>query len=146
MTEHVSTIEMTTDIVAAFVSRTNIQMNELPELVRQVRATLVELAHGATAAPVEAAKTAPVPAASIRKSVTHDHLICLEDGLKMRSLKQHLRVKHGLTPEGYRAKWGLSPDYPMAAPGYAQARSEFAKTMGLSNYRKGAKTKTKGKG
>jgi predicted transcriptional regulator len=139
MTQHVSTVEMTTDIVAAFVSRTNIQMDELPELVRQVRATLAQLASGTAPAADEPVKAAP--AATVRKSVTHDHLICLEDGLKLRSLKQHLRVKHGLTPEAYRAKWSLPTDYPMAAPGYAKARSEFAKSMGLSNYRKGAKTK-----
>ena len=64
--------------------------------------------------------------------------------MKLRSLKQHLRVKHGLTPEEYRAKWGLPADYPMAAPGYAKVRSEFAKSMGLSGYRKGAKTKNQG--
>ena len=137
MTQHVSTVEMTTDIVAAFVSRTSVQIDELPNLVRIIRSTLAELANEPVHAPEVSAKA--VPASSIRKSVTHDHLVCLEDGQKMRSLKQHLRVKHGLTPEEYRAKWNLPADYPMAAPSYAQARSEFAKTMGLSGYRKGAK-------
>jgi predicted transcriptional regulator len=139
MTQHVSTNEMTTDIVAAFVSHTNIQADELPDLVRRVRATLAELVNGPAPAADEASKAAT--AAKVRKSVTHDHLVCLEDGLKLRSLKQHLRVKHGLTPDEYRAKWGLAADYPMAAPGYAKARSEFAKSMGLSRYRKGAKAK-----
>jgi len=139
MTKHVSTVEMTTDIVAAFVSRTSVQVDELPELVRLVRDTLAQLAGGAPPVMEEAPKT--LPAAAIRKSVTHDHLVCLEDGQKMRSLKQHLRVKHGLTPDEYRAKWSLPSDYPMAAPSYAKARSEFAKSMGLSNYRKGAKTR-----
>jgi len=137
MSENISTIEMTTDIVAAFVSRTNIQIDELPELVRTVRATLNDLANGGSSVVEEAAKAAP--AATIRKSVSHDHLTCLEDGLELRSLKQHLRVKHGMTPDEYRAKWGLPASYPMAAPGYAKARSEFAKSMGLSGYRKGAK-------
>jgi predicted transcriptional regulator len=137
MNQQVSTVEMTTDIVSAFVSRTNVRIDELPELVRLVKATLAELASGATAVVEEAAKAAP--AAPVRKSVTHDHLICLEDGLKLRSLKQHLRVKHGMTPEEYRSKWSLPASYPMAAPGYAKARSEFAKSMGLSSYRKGAK-------
>ena len=139
MTTHVSTAEMTTDIVAAFVSHARIEANELPGVVRLVRAALAELANGP--APVAEEPVKAAPAASIRKSVTHDHLICLEDGLKLRSLKQHLRVKHGLTPDEYRAKWGLPASYPMAAPGYAMARSEFAKSMGLSGYRKGAKTK-----
>jgi len=137
MTQQISTVEMTTDIVAAFVSRANVQMDELPELVRLVKNTLAELATGAAPAIETAAKAAP--AAPVRKSVTHDHLICLEDGLKLRSLKQHLRVKHGMTPDEYRAKWALPANYPLAAPGYAQARSEFAKSMGLSSYRKGAK-------
>ena len=135
MTQNVSTVEMTTDIVAAFVSRTNVQIDELPEVVRLVRATLTELVNGAAAPAEPAVKSAP--AALIRKSVAHDHLTCLEDGLKLRSLKQHLRVKHGLTPDEYRAKWGLPDSYPMAAPDYARARSEFAKSMGLSGYRKG---------
>jgi len=137
MSQQISTVEMTTDIVSAFVSRTNVQIDELPELVRLVKTTLAELANGSPAAAEEVVKAAP--AAPVRKSVTHDHLICLEDGLKLRSLKQHLRVKHGMTPDEYRAKWGLPASYPMAAPGYAKARSEFAKSMGLSSYRKGAK-------
>jgi predicted transcriptional regulator len=74
----------------------------------------------------------------VKRSVCEDHLVCLEDGLKLRSLKQHLRVQHGLTPQQYRAKWGLPDDYPMAAPSYAKARSNLAKSMGLSQYRKGA--------
>jgi predicted transcriptional regulator len=128
---------MTTDIVSAFVSRSSVQIDELPELVRLVKDTLAELANGSPSPVEEVAKAAP--AAPVRKSVTHEHLICLEDGLKLRSLKQHLRVKHGMTPDEYRAKWGLPASYPMAAPGYAKARSEFAKSMGLSGYRKGAK-------
>ena len=137
MSQHVSTVEMTTDIVAAFVSRTSVQIDELPNLVRIVRSALAELANE----PVLVSQPPPrgAPAATIRKSVTHDHLVCLEDGQKLRSLKQHLRVKHGLTPEDYRAKWGLPSDYPMAAPGYAKARSEYAKSMGLSGYRKGTR-------
>ena len=135
MSQHVSTAEMTTDIVAAFVSRTNVRIDELPDLVRAVRGALAELASGPAPTAEETAK--PASAALVRKSISHDHLVCLEDGLKLRSMKQHLRVKHGMTPAEYRAKWGLPNDYPMAAPGYAKARSEFAKSMGLSGYRKG---------
>jgi predicted transcriptional regulator len=127
---------MTADIVAAFVGRARIEANELPEVVRLVRDALAALANPAAAPPAAPAPVKLATAALVRKSVTHDHLTCLEDGLKLRSLKQHLRVKHGLTPAQYRAKWGLPDSYPMAAPDYARARSEFAKSMGLSNYRK----------
>ncbi len=137
MTRHVSTVEMTTDIVTALVSKTNVEANELPDVVRVVKETLAGLAAGASVGlappPGKAA-----PAIPVKRSVCEDHLVCLEDGLKLRSLKQHLRVQHGLTPQQYRAKWALPDDYPMAAPSYAKARSALAKSMGLSQYRKAA--------
>ncbi len=136
MTRHVSTVEMTTDIVTALVSRTNVEANDLPDVVRVVKETLAGLAAAAPAPSRPAEKTAP--AISVKRSVCEDHLVCLEDGLKLRSLKQHLRVQHGLTPQQYRAKWSLPEDYPMAAPSYARARSDLARSMGLSRYRKGA--------
>ena len=121
MTKHVSTVEMTTDIVSAFVSRSNVKRSmNLPDVVRLVRDTLTELVSGVAAveAPAKAA-----PATPIRKSVAHDHLTCLEDGLKLRSLKQHLRVKHGLTPREYRAKWSCLPDsYPHGRAGHYTPR------------------------
>ena len=132
MTRHVSTVEMTTDIVTALVSRTNVEANDLPDVVRVVKETLAGLA----AKPLAAVSPA-APAISVKRSIRDDHLVCLEDGLKLRSLKQHLRVQHDLTPQQYRAKWALPDDYPMAAPSYAKARSDLAKSMGLSQYRKG---------
>ena len=136
MTRHVSTVEMTTDIVSALVSRTNVEAGDLPDVVRVVKETLAGLA-AVPPGSVRPAERSP-PAISVRRSVCDDHLVCLEDGLKLRSLKQHLRVQHGLTPQQYRAKWALPDDYPMAAPSYARARSDLAKSMGLSQYRKGA--------
>jgi len=136
MTRHVSTVEMTTDIVSALVSRTTVDANDLPDMVRLVKETLAGLA----SAPVDEVRPTDkvAPAISVKRSVCADHLICLEDGLKLKSLKQHLRVQHDLTPQQYRAKWNLPEDYPMAAPNYAKARSDLAKSMGLSKYRKGA--------
>jgi predicted transcriptional regulator len=136
MTRHVSTAEMTTDIVTALVSRTNVEAVDLPDVVRVVKETLAGLAAGPILSAQRVEKSSP--AISVRRSVCADHLVCLEDGLKLRSLKQHLRVQHGLTPQQYRARWALPEDYPMAAPNYAKARSDLAKSMGLSQYRKGA--------
>ena len=135
MTRHVSTVEMTTDIVTALVSRTNVEAIDLPDVVRVVKETLAALALAPAAPARTLGKSAP--AISVKRSVCEYHLVCLEDGLKLRSLKQHLRVQHGLTPQQYRAKWALPDDYPMAAPSYAKARSNLAKSMGLSQYRKG---------
>jgi predicted transcriptional regulator len=118
------------------VSRTNVEAGDLPDVVRIVKETLAGLAAPPTALMRPMGKS--VPAISVKRSVCEDHLVCLEDGLKLRSLKQHLRVQHGLTPQQYRAKWALPEDYPMAAPSYAKARSNLAKSMGLSQYRKGA--------
>jgi len=136
MNRHVSTVEMTTDIVTALVSKTNVEANDLPGVVKLVKETLAELAAASEEPAPPAGKAAP--AISVKRSISADHLVCLEDGQKLRSLKQHLRVQHGLTPSQYRAKWGLPDDYPMAAPSYAKARSDLAKSMGLSQYRKGA--------
>jgi predicted transcriptional regulator len=127
---------MTTDIISALVSRTNVEANDLPDVVRVVKETLAGLAALPLDPPQPVSRAAP--AISVKRSVCEDHLVCLEDGLKLRSLKQHLRVQHGLTPQQYRAKWALPDDYPMAAPSYAKARSNLAKSMGLSQYRKGA--------
>lgn len=122
-----STIEMTTDILAAYLSNNSVSAAELPGLIRSVHQALTAVATGDTAAPV----VAPEPPVSIRRSLTPDFLICLEDGRKFKSLKRHLRTKFDMSPEEYRAKWGLPKDYPMVAPNYAKTRSDLARAIGL---------------
>ena len=123
-------LEYASDIVSAYVSNNPIQSEELPNLIRDVHSTLKGLksAGGAVAA--------PEPAIPIKKSITDDFLICLEDGKKFKSLKRHLRSKYGMSPEEYREKWGLPYDYPMVAPSYARKRSALAKEMGLGELEK----------
>ena len=128
MAEIHEVIDMTADIVAAYVSNNSVSVTELPALIQQIHAALAGVSSGA---PVAEAATPQIPAVSIRKSITPDHLICLEDGRKFKSLKRHLRTKYDMSPEQYRAKWNLPKDYPMVAPNYAQARSDLAKQMGL---------------
>ena len=121
-------IEMTTEIVSAFVSNSSLSASDLPALIHQIHKTLSDISTGAEA---ESAAPALTPAISVKKSITPDFLICLEDGRKFKSLKRHLRTKYDLTPEQYRAKWNLPKDYPMVAPNYAAARSNLAKQSGL---------------
>lgn len=125
-------LELTVDVVAAFVGNNSVPAAELPNLIATVHGALLGLTNVAPVAVEEAAK----PAVAIKKSVTPDYIVCLEDGLKFKSLKRHLRTKYSMTPEEYRAKWGLSNDYPMVAPSYAAARSNLAKKMGLGQQRK----------
>jgi predicted transcriptional regulator len=125
--EQDSMIELTADIVSAYVSNNTVSAAELPNLIGQIHAALKGVEAGA--APVPAAVQAP--AVSVRKSITPEFLICLEDGRKFKSLKRHLRTKYDLSPEDYRAKWGLPKDYPMVAPDYAASRSALAKSIGL---------------
>ncbi|KUM27532.1 MucR family transcriptional regulator [Mesorhizobium loti] len=120
-------IELTADVVSAYVSNNPVPVGELPALIGQVHAAL----KGVTAGPAPEKPAALNPAVPIRKSVTPDYIISLEDGKKFKSLKRHLSTHYGLTPDEYRAKWGLPSDYPMVAPNYAAARSALAKTMGL---------------
>ena len=121
-------IELTADVVSAYVSNNPVPVGELPVLIGQVHAAL----KGTAGASLSAEEPEVLkPAVSIRKSVTPDHIICLEDGKKFKSLKRHLSTHYGLTPDNYRAKWGLSADYPKVAPNYAASRSALAKTMGL---------------
>ena len=120
-------IEMTADIVAAYVGANSVAAGDLPSLIQSVHRALSGVASGA-----DVAEAAPKePAVPIKRSITPDYLICLEDGRKFKSLKRHLRTKYNMSPEDYRAKWGLAKDYPMVAPNYAKARSELAKQMGL---------------
>jgi predicted transcriptional regulator len=127
-------IELTAEIVAAYVSNNSVAANDLPNVISQVHAAL-----GGTTTPVEKVVEKPKPAVTVRRSIQNDHLICLEDGQKFKSLKRHLMTHHGLTPEQYREKWELSADYPMVAPAYAEARSKLAKEMGLGQKRKRGK-------
>jgi predicted transcriptional regulator len=124
---------MTADIVAAYVSKNAVTQAELPRLIGEVHRALTG-ALGQTA-PREEQKEAKPPV-SIKKSITAEYLVCLEDGKKFKSLKRHLRSHYNMSPEQYREKWGLPADYPMVAPSYAQARSSLAKRMGLGR-RKG---------
>ena len=120
-------IEMTADIVAAYVGANSVTATDLPALIQSVHRALTGVATGS-----EVAEAAPrEPAVPIKKSITPEYLICLEDGRKFKSLKRHLRTKYNMSPEEYRSKWSLPKDYPMVAPSYAKARSELAKQMGL---------------
>ncbi len=123
-------MEFASDIVSAYVSNNPVQSSELAGLIRDVHATLASLGNGHDSAEVKK------PAVSIKKSITDEFLICLEDGKKFKSLKRHLRSKYGLSPEEYREKWGLPYDYPMVAPSYARKRSALAKEMGLGKVEK----------
>lgn len=120
-------IRLTTDLVCAYAQKNGMSIDELPELIELVYAQLDRLAHS----PAEQVATKLIPAIPIEESITEDFLICLEDGKAFKSLKRHLRSKFDLTPEAYRKKWGLPPDYPMVAPAYAKQRSKLAKKMGL---------------
>jgi len=120
-------IEMTADIVSAYVGNNSVSAAELPSLIQSVHSALSGV--NGVAEPVEAAPKEP--AVPVKRSIQQDFLICLEDGRKFKSLKRHLRTKYNLSPEEYRAKWSLPKDYPMVAPNYAKARSDLAKQMGL---------------
>ena len=124
-------ITLTSDIVAAHVSNNSVAVSDVSSLIQNVHAALSGLSQPA---PVPEVK--PEPAVSVRSSVKPDYIICLEDGKKFKSLKRHLRTQYSLSPEEYREKWGLPPDYPMVAPNYAKARSNLAKQMGLGQQRR----------
>ena len=124
---------LTAEIVSAHVSNNSVSVTDLPSLITEVHRTLTQL--GAGPAPVvEPEKQAP--AVPVKKSITADFLVCLEDGKKFKSLKRHLRTQYNMSPEQYREKWDLPPDYPMVAPNYAEARSQLAKKMGLGQQRR----------
>lgn len=127
-------IDLTADIVSAYVSNNTVSATDVPGLISEVFSALSRVGTGAVAAAAEPAK----PAVNPKKSITPDYLICLEDGKKFKSLKRHLRTMYNMSPEQYREKWGLAADYPMVAPNYAEARSRLAKEMGLGQKRKRA--------
>jgi predicted transcriptional regulator len=130
-------LRMVTDVVAAYVGKNPVSPGQLPELINTIYASLSTLEGGQPEAKMEALK----PAIPVKRSVTPDYIICLEDGKKLKMLKRHLRTTYNITPDEYRAKWGLPPDYPMVAPNYAAQRSDFAKKIGLG--RKAAETTEK---
>ncbi len=124
--------DLTATIVSAYLSHNPTPASEIPALISQVHAALLRLSTGRNETPPEPAK----PAVSVKKSMTPDYLVCLEDGKRFKSLKRHLRTQYNMSPEQYRDKWNLPPDYPMVAPNYAVARSQLAKKMGLGQQRR----------
>ena len=120
-------LRMTADVVAAYVSNNTLPMAQMAEVINAVYGSLRGLETQIVEAPAEPLK----PAVSPRRSITPDYLICLEDGKRLKMLKRHLRTTYNMSPDEYRARWGLPPDYPMVAPNYAAQRSEFAKKIGL---------------
>jgi predicted transcriptional regulator len=127
MDDKADIIEMTAEIVAAYVENNTVPTADLPGLIQSVHRALT----GVTTAPSTVEAAPKEPAVPVRRSITPDHLVCLEDGRKFKSLKRHLRTKYNMSPEEYRSKWALPKDYPMVAPNYAKARSDLAKQMGL---------------
>ena len=125
-------IELTAQIVSAYVGNNTVPSAEIASLIGQVHAALKRVSGGQMGALAEPAK----PAVSVKRSLNSDFLVCLEDGKKFKSLKRHLRTQYKMTPEQYREKWGLPADYPMVAPNYAAARSQLAKQMGLGQQRR----------
>ena len=118
-------LELTTEIVAAHVANNTVAVSDLPQLIQDIYKTL--LAVGTLSLTPER----PQPAVPIKKSISPDYVVCLEDGKKLKMLKRHLKTAYNMTPEEYRERWGLSPDYPMVAPNYAKHRSNLAKKIGL---------------
>jgi predicted transcriptional regulator len=127
-----SFIELTAEIVSAYVSNNSVAAGDIPALISQVHAALSRVSSKTGDGAGEPLK----PAVSLKKSITPEFIVCLEDGKKFKSLKRHLRTQYNMTPEQYREKWGLSADYPMVAPNYAAARSQLAKQMGLGQQRR----------
>lgn len=132
-TTHGDLLALTADIVSSHVANNSVGQSELPGLIETVFRTLVGLGGGVTHM-----SDRPLPSVPIKKSVTPEFIICLEDGKKLKMLKRHLKTAYDMTPEEYRERWGLPADYPMVAPNYAKQRSRLAKDIGL-----GTKSKTK---
>jgi predicted transcriptional regulator len=125
-------VELAADIVSAYVSNNAVASSDLPALIGDIHGALVRVGSGTAEVQSESLK----PAVPIKKSITPDYIICLDDGKKFKSLKRHLRTQYDMTPEEYRERWSLPPDYPMVAPNYAHARSQLAKKMGLGQQRR----------
>ena len=119
-------LALTTNIVSAHVANNSVALSDLPRLIRDVHDTLVNVGAG-----TQRELERPTPAVPVRRSVTPDHIVCLEDGKKLKMLKRHLKTAYNMSPEDYRDRWGLPADYPMVAPNYAKQRSKLAKEIGL---------------
>ena len=126
-------LQLATGIVSSYVSHNQVPMTEVPTILKSVHSVLAGLVSGTATEGTVAGK----PAVSVKKSIGDDFIICLEDGKKLKMLKRYLRSNYNMSPEEYRAKWGLPADYPMVAPAYAKSRSELAKTMGLGQKGRG---------
>jgi predicted transcriptional regulator len=133
-------LKLATEIVAAYVSNNSVAASDLPAMIKSVHAALGGLSGGSSAEMATSQK----PAVTVKKSITPEYIICLEDGKKLKMLKRYLRSRYNLSPEEYRAKWGLPADYPMVAPNYAAQRSEFAKKIGLGRSSPPAKGRRRG--
>ena len=140
-TDPTETLRLTVDVVSAYLSNNALEADKIPDFVRSVHSTLGTLGSGND----EIQQTNQKPAVPVKRSITPDYLICLEDGKKLKMLKRYLRSQYGLSPEEYRKKWGLPADYPMVAPNYAEKRSQFAKQIGLGR-RPAKKAAKRGRG
>ncbi|PWR20885.1 MucR family transcriptional regulator [Zavarzinia compransoris] len=129
---HSELLSLTADIVASHVSNNPVPVGELPTLIQQVYATLAGIGQPKS----EPVASRPQPAVPVKKSITPEYIICLEDGKKLKMLKRHLKTAYDMTPEEYRARWDLPPDYPMVAPNYAEQRRDLAKKIGLGTARR----------
>ena len=138
ISDDIDSVQIVARVVGAYVSNNRVGAQELPGLILSVHQMVAGLRNGGGGSGGGGGE-ALKPAISIKRSVTDEYLICLEDGLKFKSLKRHLRTSYGLTPEQYRAKWSLPHDYPMVAPNYAEHRSKLAKAIGLGRKRAGGK-------
>ena len=123
-------LELTAEIVSSHVSNNSVEVEALPGLIKSVYETLTQLNQG------DVEQEAPEPAVPIRRSIQNDHIVCLEDGKKLKMLKRHLKTRYDMTPDEYRERWGLPSDYPMVAPAYAEQRRELAKKIGLGRGKK----------
>jgi len=126
---HAQILRMVTDVIASYLKKNPVAAAELPEVIGSVYAAL----SGKQSEPAEPVEQRPEPAVAIKRSVTPDFIVCLEDGKKLKMLKRHLATAYGMTPDEYRQRWGLPPDYPMVAPNYALQRSNLAKQIGLGS-------------
>ena len=126
---HGEVLRMVTDVIASYLKKNPVAANDLPQVIQTVY-TAFTAPH---ATPVETVAERPEPAVPIKRSVTPDYIICLEDGKQLKMLKRHLATSYNMTPDEYRARWGLAPDYPMVAPNYANQRSTLAKQIGLGS-------------
>lgn len=125
-------IGLTAEIVSAYVSNNTVASADIPALINQVHSALLRVSSGEVPASSEPTR----PAVPVKRSIHPDYIVCLEDGKKFKSLKRHLRTQYNMSPDEYREKWALPPDYPMVAPNYAKARSNLAKQMGLGQQRR----------